>query len=298
MNTIFNRRYFIGMFTGGVLSTGMTGNVSAQDRDADAIEIFFTGTGAADWPSQYPSPGTHIERGGFRGNASIVLDSTIMIDCGPTVPDALVFHKIDTSSLTDLFITHSHGDHIQTDALRKLAELKNDNGKIVLRGDASALERAMPPEGFDFIPLDLMETVQTGGLRITALPANHVVAGSVETPLHYLIEKGDKRILYATDGAWLLKQTWLYLKEKPLDAVIWDATIGDITGDWRIFEHNSLSMIRLMIDTLRAQEVLKPGAGNILTHMAQTLWESHREVEKMLAKENIVPAWDGMRVVV
>lgn len=297
-NNVYDRRHFIGTVTGGMLGATMIQNVSAQNSNTENIEIVFAGTGAADWPSKYPAPGQHISRGGFRGNASIILDSAVMIDCGPTVPDSLAFHNIGTGSLSDLFITHSHGDHINKDSLGKISKMTEVSRKISIRGNASALERATPPDSFDIKSIDCMETVHVAGLDVTALPANHVVADSEEIPLHYLIVKGNKRILYATDGAWLLKPTWLYLREKPLDAVIWDATIGNVTGDWRIFEHNSLAMIRLMIETMRMQNVLKQGARNILTHMARTLWESHEKIEKALTPEGIEPAWDGMRIVV
>lgn len=305
MNQEINRRQFVGSVAGGVVVIQAFSPSSVQYAFAGAaehlgndatLEVTFLGTGAADWPLQYPAVGTALQRGSYRGNASLLLDGAVLIDCGPTVPDALTFHGVDPRQLTDLLITHSHGDHLSHDALERLSAARSGCAAIRIRGDAAALERGQPGAGFEVTPLACMEPVEVGSLRVTALPANHVVQDSPETPLHYLIEKDEKRLLYATDGAWLLKPTWLYLRQKPLDAVIWDATIGDFEGDWRIFEHNSLDMIRVMMNTLRKQQVMKPGAQTILTHMARTLWAPHEQVEERLAPENIIPAWDGMRI--
>jgi len=302
------RRQFIGALAGAPLSVNSGQNVISPKQSlnanqtpaekSDAIKLTFCGTGAADWPSEYPLPGESIDTASFRGNASLMVDSSLMIDCGPTVPEALVYHKIDTSGLSDLFITHSHGDHFNIDAIQRLKEMTHVKSRIKLWHHSGALERFSIPDIFDIKPLEVMDSVETSGIRITALPANHVVSNSAETPLHFLLEKGLRRILYATDGAWLLKKTWLFLKDKPLDAVIWDATIGEIEGDWRIFEHNSLDMVRLMTKTLSEQNVLKQGAQVILTHMAYTLWPPHDEIAPSLISENITPAWDGMEVVI
>ncbi len=90
--------------------------------------------------------------------------------------------------------------------------------------------------------------------QVEALLANHLVEDTSEDPLHYLFTSDSVQWLYATDGAWLPTTTWRRLMDTRLDAVVWDATIGGMPqfeGDYRIFEHNSLDMVRLMLKTLR-----------------------------------------------
>ena len=106
----------------------------------------------------------------------------------------------------------------------------------------------------------------------------------------------EKCFLYATDAGWLLNRTWIYLRKKRLDSIIWDATMGEVTGDPRIFGHNDLFMIRHMNATLASQKVLKPDAKIILTHLAQKLHPAHEQLESRLLPEGLIPAYDGMSV--
>ena len=51
--------------------------------------------------------------------------------------------------------------------------------------------------------------------------------------------------------------------QAPFDALVIDATIGDgHDGDYRVFEHNSLPMVRMMVESLRANGQMK-AAGQV-----------------------------------
>jgi hypothetical protein len=56
-------------------------------------------------------------------------------------------------------------------------------------------------------------------------------------------------------------------------------------------------MIRHMNHTLKNKKVIKPDAKIILTHIARKLHPSHEELEKKLLPEGLIPAYDGMSVV-
>jgi hypothetical protein len=68
-------------------------------------------------------------------------------------------------------------------------------------------------------------------------------------------------------------------------------------GDYRICEHNDLTMIRHMNQTLKNRKIVKPDAKIMLTHMARTLHPSHNQLEKKLLPESLIPAYDGMYVI-
>jgi hypothetical protein len=131
-------------------------------------------------------------------------------------------------------------------------------------------------------------------IKIQTLSANHIVTGSREKALHYLFRSGGINWLYATDGAWLPESTWLRLAKCRLNFLIWDATIGNIKGDYRVFEHNSLDMIKIMSDTLKTQGILGQDSIILLTHMARTLHLNHEDTERMLSGTGIIPAYDGL----
>ena len=242
----------------------MKSDTGGVDEAEALLTILFPGTGAADWPRTYEAAG-----------------------------------------ITDLLVTHTHGDHLEGEALERLLEARDDAAPLRVWLEAGGLERLPELEGIEVHALESGQTFepgqigqsgqddQPGDLMVTALAANHVVQPP-EQPLHYLIESHGRAVLYATDGAWLRRETWLRLRDRHLDGLIWDATNGETEGDWRIFEHNSVDMIRLMLQTLRREEMATAATRVLLTHMARTLCAPHSEMLQRLAPEGIEVASDGL----
>ncbi|MBQ2955021.1 MAG: hypothetical protein IJE08_01020 [Clostridia bacterium] len=112
--------------------------------------------------------------------------------------------------------------------------------------------------------------------------------------MNYLIRRDGQTFLYATDGAWLPNRSLHLMKDMQLSGMAIDATIGDgHDGDYRIFEHNSIPMIRIMVDTMKKTGLLKPEAKVYLTHMARTLHGTQKEIEAGV-DERFVVCFDGM----
>jgi phosphoribosyl 1,2-cyclic phosphodiesterase len=259
--------------------------------------MLFLGTGAADWPCEYGATVETAARGDVRGTASVLLDGRVLVDCGATVPEALELFGVSARDLTDLLITHTHGDHLDAAAVERLATVRDSEGSAALRVWVEAGSAGRVPElpGVEVHLIAVGEALAVGGISVLPVPANHSVRPG-EQALHYLFEREDVAWLYATDGAWMCKETWLELRQRRLDGIVWDATNGETQGDWRIFEHNSVDMIRLMRQTLRREEVLTPDSRLILTHMARTLCAPHAEMCARLEPEGLMPAHDGMVV--
>jgi len=307
------RRKFLKMTTVGAasLATGLVSvptyagerkstmqTKASDDPSAKKIELLFLGTGAADWPSKYPPAAKQLERGEVRGMSSMLVNGHILIDCGPTVLDALKRYKVNSAGITDILLTHTHSDHFHQDTLLAIADARDAKlGPLRFWAHPEALKRVPKSNRIEKRPVEIGKAFKVQGFGITGLEANHLVQSSKEKCLIYLIQGTTKGFLYATDGSWLLTSTWRHLQEKKLDALIWDATIGERKGDYRIFEHNDLTMIRHMNQTLTNRKILKPDAKVFLTHMARTLHPSHNQLEKKLLPEGLIPAYDGMSVV-
>jgi len=257
------------------------------------LTMLFLGTGAADWSRTYEATAATAAAGAVRGMSSVLVNGQILVDCGGTVPEALELFGADAEAITDLLVTHTHGDHFDPAALERLLAARGQAPPLRLWVEVGALERLPHASGVDMRLVRAGQTVQVADLTVTALAANHVVQPP-EQPLHYLLEAGGRQVLYATDGAWLLKETWLRLRGLTLDGIVWDATNGDGRGDWRIFEHNSVDMIRVMLQTLRAEAIVSADTRLLLTHMARTLCAPHDEMERSLAPEGLAPAHDGL----
>jgi len=127
-----------------------------------------------------------------------------------------------------------------------------------------------------------------GKYTVTALRANHA---NLQDAVHFIISDGEKSLFYGLDGAWLMYDEVSAIKKNGVDLAILDATIGDVPGDYRIFEHNNLNMVIEMKNTLR-----KYVERFFISHMARTLHTSHYELVERMKPHEIEVAYDGCEI--
>lgn len=270
---------------------------AAESSAAKQLDLLFLGTGAANWPKKYAPLNQKLTRGETRGMSSMLVNGHLLIDCGPTVLDVMKRYDVNPAAVNDILLTHTHADHLHPDNILTIANARDSKlGPLKFWGDPDALKKVPDSERIEKRPVAVAQSFEIQGVTVTGLESNHQVEGSEETCLIYLLEGSTRTALYATDGAWLLTSTWNYLRKKSLDAIIWDATCGERKGDSRIFSHNDLAMIRHMNASLMKGKTLKPDAKIILTHIANKLHPPHHVLEKKLQPEGLIPAYDGMSV--
>lgn len=239
------------------------------------MKIRFLGTGAADWNGP-------DERGEYRRLTSTLFEGGLLIDFTHTAEDMLPC----AADVRQILITHSHGDHFDPEAISRLAPA------ALYAHESWAGEIRIP--GIEVVPVAVGEWGRAGEYEIMALPSNHSTNRAYEQTVNYLIRREDQIFLYATDGAWLPNRSLHLMKGMQLCGMAIDATIGDgHAGDYRIFEHNSVPMIRIMVETMKKTGLLKPEAKVFLTHMARTLHGTQKQVEESLSAPFVV-CFDGM----
>ncbi len=221
------------------------------------MKLRFLGTGAADWSPKKPDVGEH------RWLSSALINDDLLIDLGPSVPDAIEKYNVDVKKIKYVLNTHRHGDHFNEETLKMLQDA-----------------------GAELVDFSAGDVKIIGKYEIKALPANHPTCNPT---VHYIIDDGQKRIFYGLDGAWLLMPEVDAIKEKHVDLAVLDATIGNRPGDYRIFEHNNLKMVVEMKKTL--SEYIDRF---VISHMARTLHDSHEKLSAEMQKENIETAFDGL----
>ena len=221
------------------------------------MKILFLGTGAADFPQSREGVL------GFRRNASALIDNTLLIDPGPWVLDALNEFGIDPQGIKYILNTHRHSDHYNQGTVDYLVSL------------GAQLIETQDKDAFDL-----------GEFRVEAYAGNHTVP-----VCHFIIKHGGKCLFYGLDGAWLqyeeIRAIW---KHKP-DLAVFDATVGFIEKDWRVFEHNNLNMVIEM-----KKSIDKDIKKYVISHMAYTLHTDHDTLSAEMAKHGIVTAYDGMTI--
>ena len=117
----------------------------------------------------------------------------------------------DISKIKYILNTHNHDDHF------------NQNTVDYLTSQGAKLIKAEPNMA-----------ISLGEYSILPLKGNHSVP-----VCHFIIEHNGKRMFYGLDGAWLLYEEIDAIWTRGVDLAVFDATVGFIDGDYRIFEHNN-----------------------------------------------------------
>ena len=258
------------------------------------MKLTFLGTGAA---ICIKTPDSEIKEE-QRRCSSMLIDSNILFDVPFQSFDRAKVLGLDTSAVTDVFLTHSHGDHFIKDVLLKFAASAKTKLNFWCHKGAVENLRISPEEAEKIIihPVEIMEQWETGGVTVTALPANHLTWGD-EQPLHYIFEKDGKSTFYGCDGGWFMARTWEYMRNLKLDAVVLDATVGEDAGNFRIGTHNSIPMLRIINAALLQNGIMDENGKRIASHIAPPVYKMTRaEIEKALGELGMITAYDGFEI--
>ena len=259
------------------------------------MQITFLGTGAADTPVVLPQQYQAAFSKEIRRNSSILVQDWLMIDCGPHALYSLELLHADLSKITDLCVTHTHADHIDPAAVARLAALRKKPLRIWCV--AGAVPVFSEIANVDIHPLRAGQERSIGECSVIPLSANHLVENTDEQPLHYLLEYRGKRFFYGCDGAWIQAGSFLTLQQhRPLDLMIFDATVGREDEGIRLGSHNSLAMLELMLPLLKRCQIASEQTKIILSHMAITLHQPHDNIVKEMEPKGFIVAYDGLTI--
>lgn len=259
------------------------------------MKMQFIGTGAHDYsPLLKTSYKERLDKN-IRRSSSVLFDGHLLIDCGDHTVESMRIQKIALKDVDVLLLTHLHEDHYCPDNIRLIAEASERKVQVyACKAALKRLKRDLEGANVEIHSLTYCKSKKLKcGFSITALPANHTCCAS-----HYFLEKNEKGLYYGTDGAWIMYDTFYYLVNKKVDAMVLEATVGDYEGDYRVAEHNSIPMIRLMLKTFYNVQLCNENTRIILTHIAPSLHKSHEQEEAFLLKEGIKLAYDGLEIVI
>lgn len=249
------------------------------------MKITCLGTGAADFLPSLEHEDRYTLDKNIRRCTATLLDEHTLIDCGPHLLDELDILAITPERIEQILVTHTHADHFCPEAVQAL---QKRIGRPVHLWYHQQL--TMPElDGVIYHPMALDTPCQIGAMQVTPLAANHV-----QGAVHYSIVSGGRKLFYGCDGAWFLYDTYYYMKNQRYDVMILDATVGDHVGDYRLAEHNSIPMLRLMMPSLRTWGAVDEHTVIVLDHLARTLHKPYEETCKIVKDDGFVVAYDGM----
>lgn len=263
------------------------------------MKLLFLGTGAA---GALKTPEAEVKPN-QRRCSSMMLDETVVVDVAIQSYDHAVKLGKDPTAVTDIFLSHSHPDHYWKSTL--LTYARNAKQKINFWCHEGAVQdlglTEEEAELLNVCPVKCFDVWETAGMTVTALPANHLAGGPQQQPLHYIFTKGEDQLFYGCDGAWFRADTWEYMRKKGFvfTAMILEATVGELPGNFRIATHNTVPMLRLLIAALRENGMLPRDATLIADHIGVPPYNSKKKGDYGLLTElGMTVAYDGLEIVV
>jgi len=264
------------------------------------MEIRLLGTGAADGiPSFYfdNSVSDYARKHGgkeVRTRASALLDGHIKIDLPPDTLVQLQRDKLKASDWTALVFTHGHDDHFARREVQYTMFPFTDHLFLpfVIYGNDRITKGFA--EAFPDWPMEVHQTFSFQRFRhldyeITPIAARHK---EDEDSQNLIFQREGKTFLYATDtGVWT-HETFAFLSDYRLDALVIECTDGFNKSTYD--GHLDIEACVGVVEALREAKVLRDGSRVVTTHHSARGGARHVDLEKELAKFGMEPGYDGM----
>lgn len=268
------------------------------------MNIHFLGTSAAEGFPGVFCRCEHCARarklGGknIRTRTSVLIDGVLKIDMPPDTYHHVLRDSLDLGAVKDLFITHTHSDHLYVDELfmRAPGFQHGCEHPLMIYGHDAAIQLCRQRLGsnetyFKLNRIQPFETVEAETARITPLPAEH---SKDETCLLYFIERNGKSILYGHDTGWFLDSTWEWLENQKLDLAILDCTNGNIPSRKG---HMNIEAVVEIDQRFKSLGVYHKNSQTIATHFSHNTGLQHEDLVRIFTPHGIEVAYDGMNYI-
>ena len=268
------------------------------------MKIKFLGTAACEGiPSQFCNCAV-CERarklGGreFRSRSQALVNGKLLIDFGADTFYHASIYNISFTKVRDCLITHVHSDHFVPQELHplKYAEYPEETGPFKIYGSADVAKKAEKElkelkGSLEFTQLAPFEKYSVCGMTVTPLPANH----GTENPYIYIIEDGEKSLLYAHDTGSLKEETVEYIEKSGITfgLVSLDCTEG-AEDELPYNEHQCLGMNKATKDLLISAGAADGKTVFVLNHFSHSGKDvNYADFVPLAAQNGFEVSYDG-----
>ena len=252
-----------------------------------------------------------------RKRSALLVDETICMDFGPDVLAASVQYNAPLYNLKDIFITHTHEDHLLIHNLEvMLAPYHTEQQQIRLwispkgaqwidqyrtccaplyRGKCG-IDQLLEKGWLTICPVTQYQWHDCGDFRFFAFETNHPGYAEDELTFNYVIEKNGKRLLYACDTGIYADKILDALAGFHCDTVVMEGTYGLMEMAWGI-GHLDCRQFIANAQTMVERRIARPDARFYMTHINPFQQGDHKQLQAYLSAHStldITVAHDGL----
>lgn len=255
----------------------------------------------------------------IRYRSSFIIDGENMIDPGPDFYHQVTVNRINMHGLKNIFITHSHEDHISIPELgTRSSAIPNPKETVTVYASEKSINfiqdmmlRFLPSENrnkpnhcfslYRFQTLKPFETYRIDDLTVVAIESSHYGTAPGEIGFNYLItDKDSRRFLYACDTGWYGENSWDYLRDHnvELDYLAIECTYGTWELPYHSSGHLDYANLLLFLEKLSELGCISVKTPVYVTHISHLNAQGYDEMREYFdgLPWNLIPAYDGMRI--
>lgn len=276
------------------------------------MKLTYLGTAAAEgWPAlfcrcEYCKKA--LERGGknLRTRSQAMVNDDLLIDFPADSFSHMQQNGLNFSAVKTLLITHSHMDHFSpTDLhLRSTSYYAHDlstpnltlygNERVMKLLERERITREEEPNdtGISAVEIQAYKPFTAGKYRVTALPAFHAMN---EKAFVYLIEDGEKTLLYLHDTGELFDEVYEYLAANKVraDLISYDCTYVALPSGGGHMGLDSCPKVRARLEAIGVSDANTISVVNHFSHNGKLI---HDELEPAAKEIGFLTSYDGMVV--
>ena len=240
----------------------------------------------------------------IKTRSQALLDDKLLIDFPADTYMHILNHGLDLRNIHNVIITHSHADHFYpNDFWCRFEGIAYDiveeplNIYVTEAGYNEALRQLgedMNETRVKFHKIAPFEPFDVEDYHIIPLAADH---DSSSNPVIYIIEKGEKSLLYAHDTGIFPDSTWDYLEKynKKFELISLDCT-GMAQKNWRR-SHLCLNTDKEVYDRLTEIGVCDKNTIVYVNHFSHNGMLTHKELVVEAEKYGFLVTYDSLEVV-
>jgi adenosylcobinamide kinase/adenosylcobinamide-phosphate guanylyltransferase len=206
-----------------------------------------------------------------RQQTSVLVDDTLLIDCGPEAPRGAARLGTTLAGVRMLLFSHAHPDHCGPQALmwRGWSSQSGEPLEVIAPPAAIAACRkwAGPQAPITFTEIRAGAEIVREGYVIRAHAARHGGPEVGPAVLFDLAGPDGARLLYAADTAPLPEPELPGDPAHPYDVVLLEETFGDASGRQAVGDHHGLDTFAATIAALRRRAVVTDHSRVVAIHL-------------------------------